>query len=77
MHSCIEVPSDETCLPQLPNPFYAPAAFDFTEEIFLEIQEILRNLDPLNNCRGFITTVICVLRFPACNPTTGRMSFNL
>jgi len=71
VHSCVpsdEIPSGEPCLLQLSNSFYAPATFDYTEELSLEI----RNLDPLNNCTGFITTMICIFRFPACNPSTGK-----
>ena len=34
---------------------------------------IISQLDPFNACRVFITTVICVFRFPACNDTTGTI----
>ena len=34
---------------------------------------IIRQLDPLNPCRGYITYVMCVRRFSACNVTTGRL----
>ena len=52
---------------------YAPAATVYTDELSNEIQTILRQLDPLNSCRGFLTFVMCARRFPACNATTGRI----
>ena len=72
-NSCIAIPGDETCLPQLPYSFYAPNTFDLTNKLFREIQIILGELDPFNDCRRFINSVVCVLRFPACNATSGRI----
>ena len=72
-NSCIEVDAEETCRPQIPNSHYAPTTFEATDELFSEIQNIITQLDPFNPCRVFITTVICVFRFPACNPMTGMI----
>ena len=69
---CIEIP-DETCLSQITYSSYAPAAIVYTDELSNEIRTILRQLDPLNSCRGFLTFVMCAHRFPACNATTGRI----
>ena len=73
MYSCIEIPSDETCLPLLENSFYAPGAFDSTGQIFSEFEQIIRQLNPLDPCRAFISTVLCVSRFPTCNETRGTI----
>ena len=73
IYSCTEIPSVETCLPQLQSSFYAPGTFDSTGQVFSEFQEIIRRLDPLDICRAFISTVICVFRFPACNETRGTI----
>ena len=73
MCSCIEVPEEDTCRPQLQNSHYAPETFDSTGQVFREFQDIIRELDPLDFCRVFISTVICVFRYPACNDTTGKI----
>ena len=53
--------------------YYAPAVFELTDELVSEIQAILRELDPFSLCRVFINTLTCTLRFPACNPNTGKI----
>ena len=71
--SCVEIEEDNTCGPQLQYSFAAPAVFEGTNTLFNEIELVLRQLGSLDACRAFITTVICVFRFPACNPVTGRL----
>ena len=34
---------------------------------------IIRQLDPLNPCRGYTTYLMCLHRFSSCNVTTGRL----
>ena len=72
-NSCIKISPEETCLPQLENLFYAPTTISSSGQVFSEFQDIIREMDPLDVCRAFISTIICVFRFPACNPTTGRI----
>ena len=38
-----------------------------------EFREIIRRLDPLDTCRAFISTIVCVFRFPACDETRGTI----
>ncbi|XP_065910180.1 tyrosine-protein kinase receptor TYRO3-like isoform X2 [Dysidea avara] len=72
--SCIPVESDDTCLPQLPpDAYYAPNTFELVGAVFGEIQTIIRQLPQSSVCRGFIGTVVCVFRFPGCNPDTGKI----
>lgn len=72
--SCIPVESDDSCLPQLPlGAHYAPNTFEFVGQVFGEIQSIIRQLPQTSVCRGFVNTVVCVFRFPACNPETGKI----
>jgi len=72
--SCIPVESDDSCLPQLPpGAHYAPNTFELVGEVFAEIQEIIQRLPQSSVCRGFIGTVICVFRFPGCDPGTGKI----
>ena len=70
---CIEVPKEETCRPQIQNSFYAPGTFDSTGQLFSEFQEIISQLNTLDLCRAFLSAVICVFRFPACNETRGTI----
>ena len=67
------MPEDETCLSQLRTSFYAPAAIMFTDQLSEEFRTIIRRLDVSDPCRGYITFVLCVHRFPACNATTGLL----
>ena len=72
--SCIPVESDDSCVPQLPmGAHYAPNTFELVGTVFTEIQNIIQLLPQSSVCRGFIGTVICVFRFPACNPNTGKI----
>ena len=34
---------------------------------------MIHQLDPLDTCRIFISTLICVFKYPACNDTTGKV----
>ena len=69
---CIEIP-DETCLTQLPYFYYAPNAFQYTEELSDEFGELISQYDLFHVCRSFITIVDCVFRFPLCNDTSGQL----
>lgn len=53
--------------------YYAPGIFEVTDELFSEIQTVIGELDPSSPCRALITTMICVLTFPACNSTSGMI----
>ena len=67
------MPEDDSCLPQLITSFYAPAILDSTTQVLREFQDIISQLDPLDGCRAFFSTMSCMYRFPACNATTGRI----
>jgi len=71
--SCLELPSDDGCQPLVTYSFYAPAAFEVTPALPNEIETIIRQLDVLDPCRAFISTLNCILRFLPCNPTAGRI----
>ena len=71
--SCIAVPEDESCLPQLITSFYAPAILDSTTQILREFRDVISQLGPLDSCRAFFSTMSCMYRFPACNATTKRI----
>ena len=58
---------------QLGYSHYAPSTFEDADALFDEIENLIRQLDDLNLCRAFFSTVICVFSFPACNPITGRI----
>ena len=46
----------------------------YTDELSNEFQTIIRQLNQLDACRGHLTYVMCLRRFPACNDTTGRLT---
>ena len=72
-NSCIEVPEDESCQPQLITSFYAPATVDSNSQILREFRDVISQLNTLDVCRAFFSTMDCMYRFPACNATTRKI----
>ena len=70
IHRCIPVP-DETCTALIPYSNYTPDTLGFSEELSREFTQLVGEFGPFDECRAYITSVACLLRYPACNSTTG------
>ncbi|XP_065909295.1 tyrosine-protein kinase Mer-like [Dysidea avara] len=68
--TCIPIPQDNTCFSQLSHTYYVPGIFDMSETIQREFRRILSPLPATDPCRGFFTSLSCVISFPACDKDT-------
>ena len=70
VHRCVPVP-DETCTALITYTDYTPNTLRFPEEFSREFVQLIGEFGPFDECRAFITAIACLLRYPACNSTTG------
>ena len=70
IHRCIPVP-DETCTALISYSSYTPDTFRFPEELSREFTQLIGEFGPFDECRAFLTAMTCLVRYPACNSTTG------
>lgn len=70
---CIPIPEDNTCFSQLSHTYFAPNIFENAEEFQRELRTIIAPLPTTDPCRGFFSSLSCVLGFPSCNNLTKRL----
>ena len=70
---CLPIPQDNTCFSQLSHTYFVPEIFDMSETIQREFRRILSPLPATDPCRGFFTSLSCVISFPACNEDTNKL----
>ena len=70
---CIPIPEDNTCFSQLSHTYFAPNIFDNLEEFQREFRTIIPRLSTADPCRGFLSSLPCLLIFPSCNRETKKL----
>ena len=70
---CIPIPVENACFSQLSHTYFTPNIFDNVEEFQKEFRTITLELPTTNLCRGFFSSLSCLLAFPSCNSLTNKV----